>query len=171
MQPFEYFKYRYYEKWLMGISQFFVDQGYITADELTERTSLYRADPQAPMPDSPRAPITQQIDAYLEKGDSGYHERRAQARFSNGETIWVADPEAVDHTRLPGYLRRKTGKVVEVYPGTFSYFVSTGVDGIGEPMAVYRVAFDAADIWGEGKSEPHTTIYADLYEAYLQATL
>ena len=34
MQPFEYFKYRYYEKWLMGISQFFVDRGYVTGTEL-----------------------------------------------------------------------------------------------------------------------------------------
>ena len=169
MQPFEYFKYRYYEKWLMGISQYFVDQGYITADELAHRTSLYRANPQAPMSDKSSAPIKKQIETYLEKGDSGYHERRAEARFSSGEAIRVADPEAVDHTRLPGYLRCKTGKVVEVYPGTFSYFVSTGVDGIGEPMVVYRVAFDAANIWGEGKSEPNTTIYADLYEAYLHA--
>jgi nitrile hydratase len=36
-------------------------------------------------------------------------------------------------------------------------------------MPVYRVAFDAASIWGAGKSEPNTTIYADLYEAYVQA--
>ncbi|HYS67941.1 MAG TPA: SH3-like domain-containing protein, partial [Paraburkholderia sp.] len=55
-----------------------------------------------------------------------------------------------------------------VYPGAFSYFVSTGVDGIGAPMPVYRVAFSAADLWGEDKSEANTTIYADLYEAYVQ---
>ena len=34
MHPFDYFKYRYYEKWLGGISGFFVDKGYITAEEL-----------------------------------------------------------------------------------------------------------------------------------------
>ncbi len=33
MQPFEYFKYRYYEKWLSDIAQFFVDAGYISAEE------------------------------------------------------------------------------------------------------------------------------------------
>ena len=32
---------------------------------------------------------------------------------------------------------------------------------------VYRIAFDAAGIWGAGKSETQTTIYADLYEAYV----
>ncbi len=34
-------------------------------------------------------------------------------------------------------------------------------------MPVYRVSFDAADIWGKEKSEPNKTIYADLFEAYL----
>jgi nitrile hydratase len=81
----------------------------------------------------------------------------------------VADPDAVDHTRLPGYLRNKRGTVDLVYPGAFSYFVSTGPDGIGQAMPVYRVAFNAADIWGEEKSEPNTTVYADLFDAYLLA--
>jgi len=39
MNPFDYFKYRYYEKWLGGISGFFVSQGYISQEELDERKS------------------------------------------------------------------------------------------------------------------------------------
>jgi nitrile hydratase subunit beta len=171
MQPFEYFKYRYYEKWLMGISQFFVDQGYLTAEELAHHTEHYRANPDAPLPDRPNPAIKEQIHAYLQKGDSGYHELPHAARFAKGDALRVADPDAVDHTRLPGYLRNKVGHVAEVYPGAFSYFVSTGADGIGAPMPVYRVAFDAAQIWGEGKSEPNTTLYADLYDAYLQPAI
>ncbi len=168
MQPFEYFKYRYYEKWLGGISQFFVEQGYITAEELAQKTAHYRENPQATLPDKPDAALFKQIDAYLQNGDSGYHTLESPARFAKGDTVRIADPDAVDHTRLPGYLRNKKGVVDMVYPGAFSYFVSTGVDGIGEPMPVYRIAFDIADIWGEGKSEANTTIYADLYEAYVQ---
>jgi Nitrile hydratase beta subunit len=30
---------------------------------------------------------------------------------------------------------------------------------------------DATDIWGLEKSEPNTTIYADLFEAYLQPSI
>jgi nitrile hydratase len=169
MQPFEYFKYRYYEKWLGGITQFFVDQGYVSAEELAEKTAHYSAHPDAPLPDRPNAELAAQIDAYLQNGDSGYHALDGAARFRAGDVVRIADPEAVDHTRLPGYLRNKTGVVDLVYPGAFSYFVSTGADGIGAPMPVYRVAFDAVSIWGAGKSEPNTTIYADLYEAYVQA--
>jgi nitrile hydratase subunit beta len=168
MNPFEYFKYRYYEKWLGGIAQFFIDQGYITAEELAEKSAHYRANPDAALPEKPVAELTAQIDAYLQNGDSGYHALEGKTRFAKGDTVRIADPDAVDHTRLPGYLRNKTGVVDLVYPGAFSYFVSTGVDGIGAPMPVYRIAFDVADIWGAGKSEANTTIYADLFEAYVQ---
>lgn len=167
MQPFEYFKYRYYEKWLMGISQFFIDQGYVNADDLADKARHYRANPDAPLPSRAEPAITEQINAYLIKGDSGLRESDTPARFTQGMTVRVGDPAAVDHTRLPGYLRNKPGTIDVVYPGAFSYFVSTGVDGIGRPMPVYRVAFKAEDIWGVEKSEPNTTIYADLYEAYL----
>jgi hypothetical protein len=89
--------------------------------------------------------------------------RRAAARSAQR-----ADPAAVDHTRLPGYLRNKKGTVREVYPGAFEYFCSTGPDGLEGPMPVYRVAFEASDIWGPELCEPNTTIYADLFEVYLQ---
>jgi len=168
MNPFEYFKFRYYEKWLGGISQFFVDEGYITAKELEEKTAFYRANPEAALPAQPNPTLTKQINEYLQNGDSGYHELEGKAKFSAGDTVLVADPDQVDHTRLPGYLRNKTGKVELIYPGAFAYFVSTGPDGIGSPMPVYRVVFDAADIFGPGKSEPNTMIYADLFEAYVR---
>jgi nitrile hydratase len=168
MQPFEYFKFRYYEKWLMGISQFFVDKGYISAGEFEQKIRHYRADPHAPLPDEPNASVARQITSYLIQGDSGLREPAQPPRFEKAMAVRVGDPPAVDHTRLPGYLRNKPGTIDAVYPGAFSYFVSTGPDGIGEPMPVYRVTFDAADIWGAGKSEPNTTIYADLFEPYLQ---
>src|SRR5271154_4474823 len=57
MQPFEYFKYRYYEKWLMGISQFFIDEGYLSADELNHKIDYYRANPDAPLPNQPNPAI------------------------------------------------------------------------------------------------------------------
>ncbi|WP_295957038.1 nitrile hydratase subunit beta [Rhodoferax sp.] len=168
MQPFEYFKYRYYEKWLMGISQFFVDKGYISADELAAQTAHYRAQPAAPLPDQPNTAIKDQIVDYLLRGDSGLRPLPHPPKFSTGQNVTVADPLAADHTRLPGYLRNKQGTVSEVYPGAFEYFVSTGPDGLEGAMPVYRVAFEAADIWGARFSEPHTTIYADLFEVYLQ---
>jgi len=168
MHPFEYFKYRYYEKWLMGISQFFVDRGYIAADELAALTQHYRANPDAPLPEHPNPALKEQVIKYLHYGDSGLRTPIVQARFAVGDTVYGADPKAADHTRLPGFLRNKKGTVSEVYPGAFEYFVSTGQDGLEGPQHVYCVSFDAADIWGAEKSEPNTVIYADLFDAYLR---
>ena len=169
MQPFEYFKFRYYEKWLMGISQFFIDKGYITADELTRMTAYYRAQRDAPLADRPSEPIKRQVVDYLLRGDSPLRPLPHAPRFTAGQTVHVADPVAAEHTRLPGYLRNKKGTISEVYPGAFEYFCSTGPDGLEGPMPVYRVAFDARDIWGPDLCEPNTTIYADLFEVYLQS--
>jgi nitrile hydratase subunit beta len=107
MHPFEYFKFRYYEKWLGGISQFFVDEGYITAQELEEKIAFYRSNPGAELPERPNPALGKQIDAYLQQGDSGYHALERAARCSAGETVRIADPDDVDHTRLPGYLRKQ----------------------------------------------------------------
>jgi nitrile hydratase len=167
MNPFEYFKFRYYEKWLMGISQFYIDKGYITADELTELTAHYRAQPTAPLPEQPSSSIKGQIADYLIRGDSGLRPLPQSPRFMAGQTVYVSDPQAANHTRLPGYLRNKKGTIAEVYSGAFEYFCSTGPDGLEGPMPVYRIAFNAADIWGVSLSEPNTTIYADLFESYL----
>lgn len=168
MQPFEYFKFRYYEKWLMGISQFFIDRGYVAAEELDKLTQHYRDNPSEPLPDKPNPLLKEQVTRYLQHGDSGLRALDRPARFKKGDTVYVADPEAAEHSRLPGFLRNKKGIVKEVYPGAFEYFVSTGPDGLEGPQHVYCVAFEAADIWGKAKSEPNTVIYADLFDAYIK---
>jgi hypothetical protein len=65
-------------------------------------------------------------------------------------------------------LRGKTGIVDKVYSGFYVYFCSTGPDGLGEPMPVYRVRFDPKEIWGE-LAEEKSVVYADLYETYLES--
>src|ERR1700693_5414828 len=92
MQPFEYFKYRYYEKWLMGISQFFVERGYVAADELQSLTAHYRAQPDAAFPQQPTPVLKNQIAEYLTHGDPGLRAAPAAPRFKLGERVTVADP-------------------------------------------------------------------------------
>ncbi|MDB5908086.1 MAG: nthB [Massilia sp.] len=168
MPPLEYFKYRYFEKWLMGITQFLIARGYISADEVASLSAQYLADPAAPLPQAPNPLLKKQIVDYLDKGDDSLRPLPAPPRFATGQEVLVGDPHTVDHTRLPAYLRNRRGIVTEVYPGAFKYFVSTGPDGLGDPMPVYCVAFNAADIWGKEMSEPNTTIYADLFDVYLK---
>ena len=48
MDPFDYFKFRYYEKWLGGIAAFLVDKGYLREDELASRTTELRGQAARP---------------------------------------------------------------------------------------------------------------------------
>lgn len=166
MNPFEYFKYRYYEKWLGGISSFFIEEGYITEAELEERTARYLAG-EPPRPVSPAGPeVDSQILHYLRTGDSPKRDMAVAPAFAEGDRVCIRDNPVSAHTRLPGYLRNRIGEVVLVYPGAYCYFWDTGPDGIGDPMPVYNVRFAQADLWGE-LGEPDTWLYADLFEAYL----
>ena len=88
MNPFDYFKYRYYEKWLGGITQFFIDNGYVTEAELAERISDTQAADEADGADA----IDDQVIAYLRLGDSPRRDV-AHPKFAVGSSgRSVADP-------------------------------------------------------------------------------
>jgi len=170
MNPFEYFKFRYYEKWLGGISGFFVQEGYITQEELDARTADYLADGNvndAPLPVNVSPKIDEQVIKYLIEGDSPKRDSDAKPAYKVGDSVTIKDVPANDHTRLPGHLRGKTGVISEVYEGAYTYFFSTGEDGIGTPMPCYAVGFKSDDLWDNDLSDPNSTVYADLFEAYI----
>lgn len=166
MNPFDYFKYRYYEKWLGGISGYFVANGYITEEELEARTAEYLADPDKPLPRGGSPEIDRRVERYLEEGDSPRRDLAVPVDFREGDRVRVRNVPTLEHTRLPGFLRDRSGVVVTVYPGAYGYLTDTGADGIGAPMAVYCVRFDPQDLW-PGNTEPNLALYADLYAAYV----
>ncbi|MGE2689890.1 nitrile hydratase subunit beta [Mycolicibacterium pulveris] len=163
MNPFDYFKFRYYEKWLGGITQFFVDRGYVTEDELRSRQDELAAD--RPPPD-PVPAVDDQVIDYLRNGDSPRRDV-AHPKFGVGDRVRITNVPAAAHTRLPGYLRAREGTIERVFEGDYAYFVHTG-DGIGDPMPVYIVAFEPEELFGQRAEDGPLTIYAELFEAYLE---
>lgn len=166
MNPFAYFQFRYYEKWLGGITAYLIDQGYLTQEELDAATARYRADPAAPLPDAQVPAIDEQVLRYLREGDTPRRGPAAPA-FAVGDRVVVRNPPAAAHTRLPGYLRGHQGTVERVFEGSYAYFCSTGADGLGEPTAVYIVRFEPGELWGEAAEADPGPLYAELYETYL----
>jgi nitrile hydratase subunit beta len=169
MNPFAYFQYRYYEKWLGGITAYLLAHGYVTREELDSAAARFRADPAAPLPAAgpERAAIDDQVERYLREGDTS--ERGAAApRFAVGDPVVVGDPPAAGHTRLPGYLRGHAGRVERVSRHDYAYFCSTGPDGLGEPVPVYVVRFEPDELWGATAEPGAGPLYAELYETYLE---
>ena len=170
LNPFDYFKYRYYEKWLGGISGYFIDKGYITQEELDARTKKILASPSTAPSKGGDPAIDERVTTYLVGGDSPKRDIKATPRFNKGDKVLVKDVPTVEHTRLPGFLRNHIGTIDTVYDGAYTYLCSTGPDGLGEAMPVYCVRFNPEDIWKDN-TEKNVSIYADLFEVYLDKPL
>ena len=167
INPFDYFRYRYYEKWLGSVANFLIREGYTSEQELESRTAAYLKQEDMVAHEFRNEAIDQQVLGFLRGGDSALRDTDRRPRFAAGQTVRVKDVAPAEHTRLPGYLRGKKGIVETVYNGCYTYSVSTGSDGLGEPMPVYLIRFDSRDIWG-ALSEPKSLVYVSLYETYLQ---
>ncbi|SNB62227.1 nitrile hydratase [Arboricoccus pini] len=168
LNPFEYFKFRYYEKWLGGISGYFIDNGYITAEELDALTDEYLSDPSKPLPTGGSPAIDERVVQYLVDGDSPKREATVSYEFEVGDTVNIKNVPSVAHTRLPGFLRNKSGTIETVYEGAYVYLCDTGSDGIGAPMPVYCVRFEPEELW-PNNAEQNFSLYADLYAHYVEA--
>ncbi|MDZ4268359.1 MAG: nitrile hydratase subunit beta [Mycobacterium sp.] len=162
MNPFDYFKFRYYEKWLGGITQFFIDKGYVSEDEIS---ALLGASPPLSA-ETDAVAIDDQVIDYLRRGDSPRRDV-AHPKFAVGQQVRITNVPAGAHTRLPGALRTRIGTVTRIFEGDYAYFVHTG-DGIGDPMPIYIVEFTPDELWGARAEPGANSFYAELFEAYLE---
>lgn len=171
MHPFDYFRLRYYEKWLGGISGFFIEEGYITEEELNERTSellkLINDNEATALPEGGDPLIDAQIEKYLREGDSPKRDVTIAPKFSVGEKVRIKMVLSGEHSRLPGNLQGRVAKVAEVYDDNYTYFYATA-DGLGTPMPVYNLAFNTEDLWDKSLTEPGSIYYNDIFEAYIE---
>jgi nitrile hydratase subunit beta len=142
------------------------ESGYFTEAELDKQTKAFLAKPKAALPGGGDAAVDARVLRYIAEGDSPKRDVPFAPRFAVGDRVMAKHLPEADHTRLPGFLRGKTGIVTEVYDAPYAYHRDTGPDGIGAPMPVYCMRFDARELWGE-KAEAGFTIYADLYEHYV----
>ncbi|MGZ3497992.1 MAG: SH3-like domain-containing protein [Vulcanimicrobiaceae bacterium] len=73
----------------------------------------------------------------------------------------------VGHTRLPGYLRGRPGRI-EAVIGRFPLADQRALGKRdAEKQPLYTVRFDARDVWGDDAPR-ETSITADLFESYLE---
>jgi nitrile hydratase len=85
--------------------------------------------------------------------------------FAVGDRVRTADLHTSGHTKLPGYVRRRTGTVTairpaEVFPDTAAHFEGEN------PQHCYTVEFDSRELWGPQAERFRLSI--DLFEPYLE---
>jgi nitrile hydratase len=96
MDPIDYFRLRYYERWLDGITQLLIDKGYLSEEELASRTKELMAN-DAPSPGDASSAINEQIVRYLRNGDSPRRDS-GHPRFAPGDRVRISNVPAAAHT-------------------------------------------------------------------------
>ncbi len=87
-------------------------------------------------------------------------------RFKVGDSVVARNIHPAHHTRLPRYVRGKTGTVTATLGG-FA-FADTRAHGEGDqPQHMYAVRFEGAELWGPDAGS-RDAVYLDLYDSYLE---
>jgi nitrile hydratase subunit beta len=151
----------YYERWLAGLRELLLQHGFITAEELASG----KATPGGAK-GTPALPAAN-VQAFIARGSPASRESGCAPRFRAGQRVRARNLNPVGHTRLPRYVRGKSGTIGRVH-GVF-VFPDTNAHFRGEsPQHLYSVRFEARELWGEAAAATDA-VYVDLWEDYLDA--
>lgn len=161
MNPAHYLEESYYEHWMHAFETLLLEKGVITPEEL--------AGIQQPGEASAYIPVLRQemVQAVIMTGASARVETDIPASFRAGDRVRAKNINPAGHTRLPRYVRGKTGTIV-IDHGVF-ITPDTVAHGLGDhPQHVYSVSFDATELWGKN-APAKDTVRIDLWDDYLEA--
>ena len=160
MPPAAYLAATYYERWLFGLQALLVEEGLVTAQELTIG----------------RGPMTAGTAAVLRAPDVAEWMRgRASSRvaadvlpkFKPGDSVVARMINPVGHTRLPRYVRGRRG-TIHIDHGVFTFPDTNATSRDPKPQHCYSVRFTARELWGPEVSA-RDSVYLDLFDDYLDA--
>jgi nitrile hydratase len=154
MGPVEYLSTPYYVHWIHAIEDLMAAKGVAGRSEGS-------ALPTGLNPALPK----EMVGVALAQGASCRMEVDTPPRFQQGDRVVAKNINPTSHTRLPRYVRGKTG-VVQALHGGFA-FADTRAHGAGEkPQHVYSVRFSARELWGPQASATDS-VYIDLWDDYI----
>jgi nitrile hydratase beta subunit len=150
----------YYSRWLMGAQNLLTDSGIVSGEQVAARAArLAGRDADEPEPPEPHKPDM------ASGGPGNLRSVDAPPAFKVGDAVRARDLVPAGHTRLPRYVRRRTGTVTAIQPA--QVFPDSAAHFLGEdPQHVYSVEFASTELWGPGAEPFSLTI--DLYEPYLE---
>jgi nitrile hydratase beta subunit len=159
LNPSEYLRMSYYEKWFAAMERRVVKYGLVTEEELQSGKPAAGSVKATPV-------YTPEVAGVLTRGVPSASQPDVAPLFQVGQRVRAKNINPEGHTRLPRYARGKTGLVaidhgVYAFPDTNSQFRGD------KRQHVYSVRFAARELWGEAASA-HDCIYIDLWDDYLE---
>jgi nitrile hydratase subunit beta len=155
-----YLELSYYEIWLGGLEVLLVAKGLLTAEELAAGRAWHPSTPAV------RILTADQVAARLAKGSPTERPSTDPARYRLGQRVVTRATPVDHHTRLPAYLRGRTG-IIERIQGSH-VFADSHAQGLGEdPQWLYTVVFEARELWGPLAAAGHRVSF-DAWQSYLE---
>jgi nitrile hydratase len=156
----DYLDLSYYEIWLGGLERLLVAKGLVTAEELAAGRASH------PPKWNGRILMADQVAAKLAKGLPTARTPTTPARYRIGQRVVTRGAPADHPTRLPGYLRGRTGNIERILG--CHVFADSHAQGLGEdPQWLYTVVFEANELWGTETAPGHRVSF-DAWQPYLE---
>jgi nitrile hydratase len=159
LHPADYYASSYYEIWTKALEVLLQRHGCVNAKELEDGHGSGNAGVGKP-------PLkSEDVAKVLATGGPCDRPAASDARFCVGEIVRMKNLHPAGHTRLPGYVKGRAGRIEEV-AGSF-VFPDDNAHGRGEnPQWLYRVVFDGRELWGLDV-DPALTVSVDAWESYI----
>jgi len=160
--PADYLRMSYYERWLTGLTELLVKSGMVTRAELETGIA-------AGGNTKGRHLLTAaEVRPTIAGGFPSSRDVPVAAKFRAGQSVRARNEHPLGHTRLPRYVRGKSGTIVRDH-GVFA-FNDAMAQGLGEkPQHVYAVRFMARELWG-AEAVAADSVYVDLWDDHLEPT-
>ena len=156
----DYLRMSYYERWVHRLAAQVVKYGLVSKEEIESGMA-------APGSTKPDPPFNLATSArWLSRGIPSSQDPRVRPRFKVRQRVRARNINPTGHTRLPRYVRGKTGVIVRDH-GVY-LFPDSNAHGQGEQRQhVYSVRFAAMELWG-GIASARDSVHLDLWDDYLE---
>jgi nitrile hydratase subunit beta len=159
----DYLAMDYFDKWAAATSSLLLKAGLVNEVELQTGLKLFDVDLQKHQCVSAET----LVKAMKQGVKLDFPHDKKQAKFLKGQSVRVLNMCQKGHTRAPRYLRGAVGTIIE-NAGVFQFADAVATGRGQDPQHCYNVAFAASALWA-ADAELNHTIYADLWESYLEA--
>jgi nitrile hydratase beta subunit len=160
LPPADYLRMSYYERWFHRLAAQVVEYGLVSKEEIDSGVA-------APGSTKANPALTFAMSArWLGRGIPSSHDPQVRPRFKVRQRVRARNINPAGHTRLPRYVRGKTGVIVRdhgvyLFPDSNAHFQGE------KRQHVYSVRFAATELWGETAS-PRDSVHLDLWDDYLE---
>ena len=160
MNPALYLNSSYYLRWLYRTEDILVEHEMVSREEIETPPEQRQVEKQA-------EPLHHdEIVSRAHAAKSARVDADVAARFKAGETVRARNIHPAGHTRLPRYVRSRTGMVDKDY-GVFVFPDTRAVFAGDKPQHLYSVCFTARELWGDDASA-RDKVYLDIWDDYLE---